>query len=299
MFFSGSCGALSLCFGESVVTNIEPWQCPTCKTNVDTAYCPACGERVMHARDLTLRGLLENMFAAFTNLDFRLLRSFRRLVSSPGFLTVAYLDGRRKPYLTPVSVFLVANVFFFAIETLSGGKIFTTPLDSHLHTQPWSELTPQLVEHRLSEKQMTLELYAPVFDQALATKARSLIIFMALAFSFLPALLFLGSRRPLVAHVAFSLHFYAFLLLLFSIATAIPPVESWLGGDGFESEVLDHFLAVSLVIASAVYLYFAMATVYGARGIARVLKTAALSAGVVGIVLGYRFVLLLITLYTT
>lgn len=282
-----------------MVINVEPWTCPTCKTGVSTPFCPTCGERPLRARELTLRGLFEHMFEAFTNIDSRLIRSFRRLLSSPGFLTVAYLDGRRKPYMGPVSVFLIANVLFFATESLTGGKIFTTPLDSHLHTQPWSDFAPQLVEYRLEAMQTTLDLYAPVFNQALALKARSLIILMALSFAFLPAIVFFRSRRPLIAHAVFSLHFYAFLLLLFCIGTAIPPVDAWFGGGGFDSQPLDYVIISSLVAASALYLYFAIGTVYGARGIIRVLKTAALTVGVAVIVLGYRFVLLLITLYTT
>lgn len=281
------------------MTAIEPWTCPTCKTGVTTPFCPTCGERPLDKHELTLRGLFNHMFEAFTNIDSRLVRSFRHLVSRPGALTVAYLEGRRKPYIGPVSLFLITNVLFFATESFTGGKVFTTPLDSHLHTQPWSDFAPQLVEHRLAAMRTTLELYTPVFNQAVALKARSLIIFMALSFALLPWVVFFRSRLPLVAHVVFSLHLYAFLLLLFCIGTAIPLVDTWFGGKGFASEGLDHGIAITLVVAAAVYLYFAMAPVYGARGVVRILKTLVLAAGVIVIVLGYRFVLLLITLYTT
>ena len=58
--------------------------------------------------------------------------------------------------------------------------------------------------------------------------------------------------------------------------------------------------AVALcVVACATYLYIATKEVYGAHGALRVLKVAALTVVVVGIVLGYRFALLVITLYTT
>ena len=43
----------------------------------------------------------------------------------------------------------------------------------------------------------------------------------------------------------------------------------------------------------------AVKNVYGAGGLARALKVVALTLVVVSIVLGYRFALLLITLYTT
>ena len=283
--------------GKTNVTRIEQWACPTCKTLVSTPFCPACGEHPLHARDLTLRGLFDQIFEAFTKVDSRLIRSFRYLVSRPGVLTVAYLKGQRKPYIGPVPLFLVVNVLFFATESLTGGTVFTTPLDSHLHSQPWSGFAQQLVAQRLEAMQTTVAMYAPVFDQAVALKARSLIIFMALSFALVPAIVFLRSRLPLIVHAVFSLHFYAFLLLLLCLATAIPPVNSLFGGAGHASERLDHVLAITLVAAWTMYLYFATGTVYGARGAIRILKTAVLTVTVVAIVLGYRFVLLLITLY--
>jgi hypothetical protein len=278
------------------MTTTERWICPTCETGVSTRFCPTCGERPINPRDLTLRGLFAQIFEAFTNVDSRLIRSFRNLVSRPGRLTVAYLQGQRKPYIGPVPLFLIANVLFFAIESWTGGKVFTTPLESHLHTQPWSDFAPQLVARRLEALQTTQEEYAPVFDRAVALNARSFIILMALSFAILPALVFFRRGRPLVVHAVFSLHLYAFLLLLLCVATAIPPIDAWFGGGGFASEPLDHAIFIGLLVACAVYLYFATGTVYGTRGVLRVVQTLALAVGVAIIVLGYRFALLLITL---
>lgn len=278
---------------------MEPWTCPTCKAGVATRFCPTCGEHPLRPGDLTLRGFLGHVFEAFTSIDSRLVRSLRYLVSRPGVLTVAYLQGRRKPFIGPVPLFLIANVLFFAVESMTGGTIFTTPLHSHLHTQPWSGFVPGLVENRLSETGTTLELYTPIFDRAIALKARALIIFMAIAFAPLPLLVFRRQRLPAIAHAVFSLHVYAYLLLLFCVAAVIPPVNAWFGGAGHASESLDHGIAISLLVAAAVYLYFAIATTYGSRGILRVVSTLVLTAGVIFIVLGYRFVLLPITLYTT
>jgi hypothetical protein len=48
-----------------------------------------------------------------------------------------------------------------------------------------------------------------------------------------------------------------------------------------------------------VYLYFSIAPVYGTRGVARVAATLVFTVFVGVIALGYRFALLLITLYST
>lgn len=275
------------------------WTCPNCNSPVTSAYCPDCGENERHTHEPTLKVLFAHFFEAFTNIDSRLLRSFRYLATRPGDLTNAYLRGQRKPYLGPVTLFLIINVLFFAVEALTGGKVFNAPLDSHLKTQPWSDAVQSLIARTLESRHTTLAAYRPIFDQAVELKARSLIIFMALAFSLAPALAFLRSRRQLVAHVVFSLHFYAFFLLLLCSATAIPFVSLLLGGPGFNSVPLDNAIAIGILAASAVYLYFAIRTVYGAQGLVLVFKTTALTVAVAAAVLGYRFALLLVTLYTT
>lgn len=275
------------------------WTCPNCDILVPTPFCPNCGEHVLHTRELTLRPLIGQGFESFTNIDGRLLRSFRYLVSRPGALTVAYLRGQRKPYMAPVALFLLINVLFFAMESLTGGTVFTTPLESHLHTQPWSDAVQNLVARNLEAKHTTLSSYAPVFNRAVALNARSLIIFMALFFSLAPALVFRRRSRPLVVHVVFALHFYAFVLLLLCIATTIPVISVWLGGAGLESEPMDHAIFICLLLASAVYLYLSASAVYRDRGAVLVLKTVALTFAVAVVVLGYRFMLLLITLHST
>lgn len=239
------------------------------------------------------------MFEAFTNIDGRLLRSFRYLIGRPGALTVAFLQGQRKPFVGPVALFLVTNVLFFATESVTGGTIFSTPLDRHLHAQPWSELAQGLVAGRLAVLHTSADLYAPKFDNAIALHARSLILLMALAFAVLPAIAFRRSGRPFAAHAVFSLHLYAFLLLLFCLGTAIPAAGILTGGERSTSQMLDDIISVGLLVACGVYLYVATGVVYGGGRTVRSIKAAALAVGAAAIVLGYRFALLLITLYTT
>jgi hypothetical protein len=185
------------------------------------------------------------------------------------------------------------------MQSLTGANVFSTTLDSHLHKFFWSPVAQNLVTHRLARQQTTLSLYAPVFNQAVALNAKSLIVLMVLPFALLPWILFYRTRRPFVAHVVFSIHFYAFLLVLFCIMLAVVGVDQLLGGAGLESDNFDHALSVVAVVTCATYLYMATGTVYGASGAARVLKVVPLTLAVACIVLGYRFLLLLITLYST
>jgi hypothetical protein len=275
------------------------WTCPTCATAVVSHFCPNCGERSPDERELTLHGLATQIFHSLTSVDGKLLHSFARLLRRPGDLTVAYLEGRRTPFIGPVPLFLMANVLFFAAESLFGANVFATSLDYHLNRQPWSPWAQTLVPRRLEALGTTLEAYAPVFDRALTLHARSLIILMALSFAALPWLLFHRRHKPFAAHAVFSLHLYSFLLLLLCVADVVPALNVRFRGREAEWQLLDNAVAVATLLACAAYMYVATKKVYGVGGARRIAQVATLTVGVGAMVLGYRFALFLLTLYTT
>jgi len=147
--------------------------------------------------------------------------------------------------------------------------------------------------------QTTLDAYAPIFNQAVARNAQSLVILMVLPLALFPLMLFRKSRMPFAVHLAFSLHFHAFLLLLISIALLIPVIDLWLGGAGLASRRLDNGIAIGSLLICAVYLYLSAGRVYGGSGTTRISKAVLLVLAAASIFLGYRFMLLLVTLYTT
>jgi Protein of unknown function (DUF3667) len=275
------------------------WTCPNCHKGVTTPHCALCGERRPRPEELTFKGTVHQALVAFTNLDGRLVRSIRTLVRHPGRLTVLYLEGARRPYIGPIALFLLANVLFVAMESLTGANIFSTPLDNHLHDQAWSPLAQDLTAQRLEAKHLSLEAYAPVFDKAVAAHAKSLVGLMVLPFALLPAMLYYKARRPLAANLAFSLHFHAFMLLLMSFALLIPALSTRLGGPGLASPLMDTAMSIGLVSICGLHLYQATEPVYGAVGMLRGIKTAVLILGAASVFLGYRFLLFLLTLYTT
>lgn len=279
--------------------SVAAWICPTCGQSVGTPYCPRCGEKPLRPRDLTLGGLLEQAFQALSSVDSTLIRSFRVLLTRPGELTANYVSGRRAAWLGPVHVFIIANVLLFAAQSLTQSTVVGVPLASNLTQQDWSELARSLVNDRLAAKQTMLEAYAPIFDHAAVLNAKTLIVLMGVPFTLLLPLMFPRSGQPFVAHVVFALHFYTFVLLLLCAALVAGAVERMLGGEGIASPVVDLVLSACITLGFASYLWFATGTVYGARGVARAAKVAVLAVAVGAIVVGYRFVIFLFTLYTT
>ena len=88
-------------------------------------------------------------------------------------------------------------------------------------------------------------------------------------------------------------------MLLFCVALLAAKGTYFLGAGGLASPSVDNVLSAINLLACAAYLYLAIGAVYGARGWVRALQTIVLTLVVGAIVLGYRFFLLLITLYLT
>jgi hypothetical protein len=277
--------------------NTEIWTCPTCRASVGTPYCPTCGERAVRPRDLALRGILHQAFNAASNIDGRLLRSLRAVLSRPGALTVAYVEGPRKPYIGPFQLFLLANVAFVAAQSLTGMNVFSSPLDSHLNHQDWSALAQRLTAMRLHSGHLSLEAFASDFNRTVAILAKSLVIVMAIPFALLLPVLFLRNRKPFGVHVVFAVHVYTFLLLLFCAALLVAAVDLRCGGAGLESARMDTVISALNLAACVAYLYAAIGRVYGTTGAARIVTSLILGIAVAGIALAYRFGLFLLALY--
>ena len=275
-----------------------PWLCPNCRRETATPFCPHCGERPIKIEDLTVGGALARIAHAATSVDGRVLRTFRRLLLHPGTLTRAYVEGQRKPYATPFAVFLIANVLFFAVQSLTHTSVLGSTLDSHLNLQDWKEDAQVLLDRHLQATGQSLAAYAPIFDRAVVVNAKSLVVLMVLPFAALLALLFLGRRRRFMAHLAFALHLYAFLMLVFTVAVLVAKLSSTLGGPGLEARAMDIGLTLFNLVVSGAYVWTALGPAYDVAGAERAVKALLLTIAAPTIVFGYRFAIFLITLYT-
>jgi hypothetical protein len=88
--------------------------CPTCSAPVVARYCGRCGERMLCERDHSFAAFVGEAASHVFSLDNRLWRTLRAMFRA-GLLTQEYIAGRRRPYLSPVQLFLLLSVAFFLI----------------------------------------------------------------------------------------------------------------------------------------------------------------------------------------
>ena len=289
----------------SAVTS--PWICPACKVPVTTPFCAGCGEHPLAPTEHTLRGLIHQFANTMSSIDSKLLRSLRDLMFRPGMLTAAYQNGLRKPYMQPFALFVMTNVLFFAAQAFTDIRIFSTQLEVNLQRADWSELARALTAARIAHLATTFAAFQPLFDQAVAVNAKSLMGLMVPPMALALPLVFIRRRQPFAVHVVFAAHFYAFLLVLITVPLLIlaaAPLTGLKGlGSGMTmSDAMDTLTSVALAAICAGYFYVAIGRVYGTSGgtsgIWRWFQTAALVVWGALIFEGYKFTLFLITLYS-
>ncbi|HEY8520569.1 MAG TPA: DUF3667 domain-containing protein [Gammaproteobacteria bacterium] len=62
--------------------------------------------------------LLHEIALEVSALDGRFLRSIRKLLFSPGFLTKEHIEGRRAKWLPSIRMYLVIGVVYFGVVTI-------------------------------------------------------------------------------------------------------------------------------------------------------------------------------------
>ncbi|WP_425106184.1 DUF3667 domain-containing protein [Ancylobacter sp.] len=120
-------------------------RCANCHEPLGGRFCARCGEKLVGPADHTLRRFLEHLFEAFTHADGKVFLTLRCLLTRPGRLTADYLRGKRKPYIPPLQLFLIANLIFFLLHPLIGSK-HADNRPQHpaaLHLAPWPRRVPR------------------------------------------------------------------------------------------------------------------------------------------------------------
>ena len=239
------------------------------------------------------------------HVDGRVLKSFRLLLRQPGQLTIDYLRGRRKPYVRPVELFLLANLLYFLIQPFTGFAAFTTPLSTHLAgpgTILWEGLAERMVARRLAERQIPFATYEHDFNEMAHLQGKSLLILMVPLFALGAWGLNRNARRYYVEHLIFCFHFYATVLLAMAAVTFL--TQLFLSGVARVGHRFSYFAIEST--SSAILLV--ILGWYSFRSVRLVFQRSAMLAGVQTLILlgwsqivlsGYRFLLFMTTFAAT
>jgi hypothetical protein len=240
-------------------------RCASCDAALTGPYCSRCGERVIDAEALTLRHFLVHTVAnELLNLDAALWRTLRLLFVRPGRLSLEFAAGRRRPYINPFRLLLIAIVGYALMS--SSGFIATWNLGpvtmsiapaAVRRTRSVEETIQQIDRYGLLRQQfaakqqhLTSDAARERFHDRLAAFAQPVSFANVLL---LAAALHLCFRRKcrFLEHAAFSMHFVSFVLLSSVTLMLAIRFRHWLGGTLYLIIVLVgvwHFVYLAIAI---------------------------------------------------
>lgn len=183
-------------------------------------------------------------------LDNRFFISLKYLLSKPGEMTVEFLEGKRKKFLSPVTLFLFVNLIYFFITPLTD---YSLPLRDQIKYQPYSNTAKIWVEQKIEEQEISYESYASRYNRTSDNISKTVMILNVPFIALFVHLFSFKRRKFYFDSFIFSLHFFSFFLISICFGTIVNKVTSYLGFAAF-ANYQDIWFAIFLFTIPLLYL---------------------------------------------
>jgi hypothetical protein len=224
--------------------------CRNCGEPAPGRFCPACGQATEAPRH-SLREQARAGYAEWLAPGGRITLTLRKLLFSPGALTVDYLEGRRARYLAPFRLYLWVSVLVLAavqllnldyvlrvwgsqgVGVLRAAGVSASEMPVSARWTPVAVIVrnvPTPAVARFAE--LSAEEKVRFLRGRRARYLSSMLLVLVPAFAAMLALCFHRRHRRFLAHLVFALHVQAFVLLavlaesLF-LSVALANVVTW------------------------------------------------------------------------
>lgn len=231
--------------------------CLNCGVPLEGKFCHECGQKKVEPSERTFKYFVIQFFGSAFFLENNFVRNVWTLLSRPGRLTLDYIEGRRKRWMTPFSLFLLINLFYFWYTPFSD---LNQTLYEHMNIAVHKNIATHLVDRKLDREKITLEEYADTYNKKSSSYANSLIILQIPLFAILMAGLFYRNKYFFADHFIFSLHLFAFLLLEALIIAVVLAINS--GVVAFMNETVFNVFKALMALIFIAYTWFALRQVY-------------------------------------
>ncbi len=189
----------------------ENQRCLNCQAELVGKFCHVCGQKMVEPSEQTFKYFIFQFFGSAFFLENNFLKNLWTLLSRPGQLSLDFMEGKRKRWMPPFSLFLLINLFYFWYTPFSD---FNLTLREHTSVSPYAKIANTLVTERVEARVISIEEYGQLFDKKSSSYVNSLIVLHVPLLALCLALLFYANNYYYADHFIFALHFLGFILLL-------------------------------------------------------------------------------------
>ncbi len=272
-----------------------PRYCVSCNTQLKGGFCHNCGEKELTSKDRSIKLLIGQFISAFTFVDNKFYRTMKVFLFKPGLLSEEYIEGKRKKYLLPISLFLMINLVFFVLNPVTDFNLSLYEQTSFQQYKEWAKLK---VDYKMIERGESFKEYEQVYNARSSNLSRSLILINVPILAFLVSLIYFRSDRYFVDHFVFSLHLFGFLLLNFILWGSFylllaPLIESENQSSGLS---LGSILLIFLLF---IYTYFSQKRFFKPAKFMGIVKSVLTFVALIFILWFYRLILFIVVISVT
>jgi hypothetical protein len=91
--------------------------CYNCSAPLSGAYCAVCGQKALPLNP-GLHDFLHEFTHEMLHVDGKIFQSVWKLVAAPGFRTLEQFEGRRARWISPIRLYLIFSLAYFAMTSL-------------------------------------------------------------------------------------------------------------------------------------------------------------------------------------
>lgn len=187
----------------------QVFTCPNCEQVADGMFCSHCGQKTIDHTDRSVRHLVAEFLGNLFFLDNRLFVTFRYFLLFPGKMTVEFLEGKRRKFLPPITLFLFINLIYFFSSPLTD---YSLPIHDQVKQLGHGPIAKKMLERRLEEREITLEDYAPKYKKASDDISKTVMILNVPLIALFTYLISFKRRKFYYDSLIFSLHYFSFFL---------------------------------------------------------------------------------------
>jgi hypothetical protein len=183
-------------------------QCLNCGAAITGSFCHACGQSVRDTTDRSIGKLLGDFLDNIFFFDNRFVISLRYLFWYPSRMTAEFLAGKRKKFVSPVSLFLFVNVIYFFVNPLTD---YSISLEDQ-YSQPYGPLIKDWINGKLQNGGLDFRSYSSTYQNMSDTISKSIIIINIPMIALGVYLMAFKKRRFYYDSLIFTFHFFSLFL---------------------------------------------------------------------------------------
>jgi hypothetical protein len=239
--------------------------CRNCGTALAGRYCHSCGQKAV-SLFVSLGAFVADAVQQYVDIDGKIVRTMKLLVTAPGMLTIELLEGRRVRYLTPVRLYLFWSVLFFGLSGLTASSSKPRPVVK-VQVSPPAELalTPSYEsEHpilaRVVKSGQRLQQNPGIVREKLGAWWPTVMFVLVPFFALMVWMVHARRSRFYLPHLYFAIHAHAFVFFLLLVVSLTRTTVPLITG-GFR--LPGGWVTIGTMLAILGYLTASLRRVYG------------------------------------